>query len=71
MKARITYNLPDDNTAYRQANKALDMAIALYDISQYLRKVDRHDTGDDIEKIRETFYDILSQYDINLDSLIE
>jgi len=71
MKAKITYNLPEDAAAYRQANKALDMAIALYDISQYLRKVDRYDTGDDIEKIREMFYDILSQYDINLDNLIE
>ena len=71
MKVRITYNLPEDNSAYHQANKSEDMASALWDISQYLRKVDRYDLPDDIEKIRETFYDILTQYDINLDNLIE
>ena len=71
MKAKITYNLPEDDRAYHQANKAEDMAMALWDISQYLRKVDRQETGDDIEKIRETFCDILTRYDINLDNLIE
>ena len=45
--------------------------MALWDISQYLRKVDKYETGDDIEKIRETFCEILTRYDINLDNLIE
>ena len=71
MKVKLTYNLPDDDTAYYQAVRAAYLASALWDISQYLRKVDRYETGDDIDKIRETFYDILTQYDINLDSLIE
>ena len=71
MKAKITYNLPEDAGAYKIACKADDVASALFDISNYLRGVDKYDTGDDIEKIRGKFYEILSDYDINLDNLIE
>ena len=64
MKARI-------NCKLLRVIHAEDMAMALWDISQYLRKVDKYETGDDIEKIRETFCEILTRYDINLDNLIE
>ena len=71
MKAKIIYFLPEDELDYNRANKAFDMASALYVISQYLRKVDKYETGDDIDKIREKFYEVLTSYDINLDKLIE
>ncbi len=71
MKAQLTYNMPEDRLEFDRAIRADDMASALWNISQYLRGVDKYETGDDIEKIRETFYDILTQYDINLDKLIE
>jgi hypothetical protein len=71
MEVILKYNLPEDNLEHNRAFHASNMAFALWDISQYLRKVDRHDTGDDIEKIRETFYVILNDRDINLDNLIE
>jgi hypothetical protein len=71
MEVILKYNLPEDEKEYSVAFHASNMAMALWDISQYLRHVDRQDTGDDIEKIRETFYDILNEYDINLDNLIE
>ena len=71
MKARITYNLPEDNLAYDRSYKASHMASALWDISQYLRTVDKYESGHTIEQIREKFYSILSDYDINIDNLIE
>jgi hypothetical protein len=71
MKAILKFNLPEDALQYRHAFHAEDLAIALWEVSQYLRGVDKYNTGDDIEKIRENFYDILNSYDINLDNLIE
>ena len=71
MKAKLTYTLPDEEKAFLRTTHSTNMALALWDISQYLRKVDKYDTGDDIEKIREEFYNILNSYDINLDNLIE
>ena len=71
MKAKLTYNLPEDEKDFNMACKAGDMASALRDVGQYLRNVDRRETGDDIEKIRKEFYDILTHHDINLDNLIE
>ena len=54
-----------------RAVKSLDLAMSLFDVEQYLRGVDKHETGDDIEKIREEFYRILNKHDINLENLIE
>ena len=71
MKAKLTYNLPKEEKDFNMACKAESLASALWGIEQYLRSVDRHETGDDIEKIRSEFYTILTQYDINLDNLIE
>jgi len=71
MKAILKFNLPEERDLYKAAFHSSDMAMALWDISQYLRGVDKYNTGDDIEKIRESFCDILNTYDINLDNLIE
>lgn len=71
MKATLRYNLPEEEKDFLRAAKALDLALTLWDIQQYLRGVDKWNTGDDIEKIREKFYDILNEHDINLDKLIE
>ena len=71
MKATLKYNLPEDEKDFNMACKAGDLTDALWGIEQHLRSVDRRETGDDIEKIREEFYNILTRYDINLDNLIE
>lgn len=71
MKARLTYKLPEEEKDFLKAAHSANLAMALWDISTYLRKVDKYATGDDIEKIRHEFFSILEQYDINLDSLIE
>ena len=71
MKAKLIYNLPDEIDLFMLASKGLDLAMALFEIEQYLRGVDKYDTGDDIEKIREEFYEILEKHDINLDNLVK
>jgi hypothetical protein len=70
-KAILVYDLPDDAKAHLRAAKSLDMVFALWDVDQYLRRVDRHDMGDNIEEIRDNFYSLLEARGIILDDLIE
>ena len=69
MKARLTYNLPDDAKDHLRAVKSLDMALALWDVDKLLRSVEKYQDEPDIVKIRSDFYDILEKYDINLDTV--
>ena len=71
MKARLTYNLPEEDKEHLRAVRSLDMALALWDIEQYLRGVYKHGGDFNIELARDKFYYILSEYDINLDKLLE
>lgn len=71
MKAKLIYSLPGEEKEFNRASKATDLVRALNVIDGYLRGVDKYETGDDIEKIRSKFFSILSDYDINLDNLIE
>ena len=71
MKAVLEFNLPDDDKEHKRAIHSLDLALALCTIEEYLRGVDKYNKGDDIEKIRETFYEILADHNIVLDDLIE
>ena len=70
MKAKLIYNLPDDQSDYLQAVHATDMAMALWDMNEYLRSQERYEGKDDIYKIRQAFIDILNENDVNLDILI-
>ena len=70
MKAKLIYNLPDDQSDYLQAVHADGMASALRDMNEYLRGQERYKGKDDIYKIRQAFIDILNENDVNLDILI-
>ena len=71
MKATLKFDLPDEDNDHRRAVKALDLALALWGIDDYLRGIEKWERGYDIEGIRAEFYSILEKYDINLDKLIE
>ena len=72
MRAKLTFDLPDDRYEYNRANKALEMVIALYDIGNYLRDVYKYqDPQDDIGKIRDRFHDILLENNIIIEDLME
>ena len=78
-KAILEFNLadPDDATDYIRANKALDMAIALWDIDQYLRAETKYneeltqDAYDALAIAREKFYQILNEHNINMDEILK
>ena len=82
MKATLSYNLndPDDRMAHMRAVKSLDMASALFEITQNLRKkVERrfedidntnNDVFDGIDSVIEEIYNILEDNNIDIDELI-
>ena len=71
MKATLTYNLPEEAYEFKRASQSLELTSALWNISQYLREVDKYEAGHTIEQIREKFHGILLDYDINLNNLIK
>ena len=72
MKAILKYDLPEDQSDYFRAVHSLDIVMALWDYSQYLRGIEKYqDETPDIEELRKRFYDILDDNNINLDKLIQ
>ena len=74
MKAILEFNLPEDQNEYQMANDASNMFNALWDMSQWLRKQNKHipDNVSDtelntLEKCREEFINVLINNNINLD----
>jgi hypothetical protein len=73
MKAKLIFNLEDvdDQVAFERCSKSLDMALALFSFSNKLRSIEKYGSGEeDIESISKDFYDILQEYNINLEKLI-
>jgi hypothetical protein len=72
MKAKLTFNLPDDQHDFDLAIQSGKMYSALWDISQELRKLWKYEELNDdewkmVERIRDKFYEILGDNQINLD----
>lgn len=72
MKATLEFNLPEDDAEFYCATKGTDMLNALWEIQQELRKLWKYeelnqDEWNMVEKIRDSFHDILQRNDINLD----
>ena len=55
----------------KRAVKALDLCLCLWDIDQHLRSEYKYGDNEAAYAIREKVYEIMNQYDINLDSLIQ
>lgn len=71
MKAKLTFNLPDDKHEWDNAVRADAMFCALWDISQELRTMWKYEELNDeewkmVERIRDKFYEILQEHNINL-----
>lgn len=69
MVAQLHFNLEDvdDRMAYERANKAIDMAFLLFDLTNLI-----HD--DSITKLstfKEKINELYETYDINLDRIIQ
>lgn len=76
MKALLKFNLdePEDVEAHLRCVKALDMALALYNIVQIRRSYKYTPLSDDkadmLEEIFEKISETLNERDINLDKLV-
>jgi hypothetical protein len=71
MKAKLEFNLdnPDDQSAFGLCNQAVQMALALYDIDEYLRDIVNKDTGteeevDFAQKLRDYVREIVNDRQI-------
>mgnify|MGYP007038824270 FL=1 len=72
MKAKLTFDLPEDKYEWENAMRADAMFCALWDLSQELRTLWKYEELSEeewnmVERIRDKFYDILSEHNINLD----
>ena len=72
MKAIIEFNLPEDQNYYDVANQSPRMLALLWDLSEQLRSWYKHghdfkDADDALYNIRETFYKLINEHDVNID----
>ena len=72
MKAKLKYNLPDNDFEFNCAVKSTKMFFALTEIKEELRAILKHgELRDDqykfIDKMNERFHEILTDNEINLD----
>lgn len=72
MKATLEFNLPDDKNEYEVVIQAPKMQSFLWDFSQQLRNWykyhnDFKDGQDAVTKIREEFYRLINDHEINID----
>lgn len=72
MKAKLTFNLPEDQAEFDFAVQGSKMYSALWDISQDLRTLWKYEELSDeefkmVERIRNKFFEILEDNQITLD----
>lgn len=71
MKAKLTFNLPDDQAEFDLATQGSKMHEALSDMSQELRTLFKYEELNEnelkvVESIRGRFYEILDDHQIKL-----
>lgn len=79
MKAILEFDLneQEDIVAHKRATKALDMALALWDIDHYLRTQVKYNEAltqeaqDAFERAQERFYEILNEHNISIDEVLQ
>jgi hypothetical protein len=71
MKAKLEYNLPEDQSQFDAACKAIDLRSAVSDFDHELRDWIKHGhnfkTADEaLDKVRDIFFICLNSYGINI-----
>ena len=72
MKVKLEYNLPDDQFEFECAVKSTKMFFVLTEIKDELRSIWKYEElkqnqFEMVERIREKFFEILTENEINLD----
>ena len=80
MKGTLTFNLDDqeDEVAYMRCVKAKNLAVALWDMDQYLRSQTKYapdsmppEAYDALLGARDKLHEIMSDHSIDLDELLK
>jgi hypothetical protein len=71
-KAIFEFNLPEEQDEYDIMNQAPKVQRFLWEFSQQLRSWQKYghqfkDASDAVNKIREEFYTLLNNYEVNID----
>jgi len=74
MKATLEFNLPDDQQEYDLANNGLNFWHVLWELDQELRANTKYapddmtdDDYDAYQKIRDKLYELMNDYNVNLE----
>jgi len=72
MKATFEFDLPDDQHEYATMSQASKMQSLLWDLSQQLRSWQKYhhdfkDADDALDKIRDEFYRLLNEHNVEID----
>lgn len=72
MKAIFEFDLPEDQHEYEVMSQSLKIQSFLWDFSQQLRAWQKYhhdfkDANDALDKIREEFYQLLNNNEVNID----
>jgi len=72
MKAILKFDLneQDDILAHKRCVKSLDMAIALWEVDQYLRGESKYKDNEIAYEIREKLYEIMTEHGLSFNDLI-
>jgi hypothetical protein len=72
MKATLKFDLneQDDVLSHKRCVKSLDMAIALWEVDQYLRSESKYKDNEIAYEIREKLYEIMSDHGLTFNDLI-
>ena len=72
MKAKLTFNLPDDQDEFDNAINGFKAHSALWQISQNIRAIWKHGDLNEsqyeiVNRIRDEFYEVIHEHGIKLD----
>ena len=70
MKAKLIFNLPEDNDDYKRCNLSLNMALAINEYDQWLRGQYKHADDEEAVRFRDKFREIMSENDIDINTLL-
>ena len=80
MKAILEFDLnePEDVTAHKRAVKALDLALVIWDMDQYLRAQTKYapddmsqEVYDAFQNVRDKLHEIKDDYNVSIDELLK
>ena len=69
MKAILEFNLPDDNCDFKIASNAMEWALSINELDDWLRSQIKYGDKDELQPVRDQLHEILESYNLNLDMI--